>query len=68
MWDALCMMILFLVCIVNALVQLTWSCNTRYHMDAYTTFFIGAVETLGQLGHLPLDGNVEIDHWFERNP
>ena len=37
----------FLVFNGHALVQLTWSFNTRYHMDAYTTFFIGAMETLG---------------------
>ena len=68
MWEAWCMMNPFLVCNGHALVELTWSCNTRYHMDAYTTFFIGVVETLGQLGHLLLDGNVDIDHLFERNP
>ena len=68
MWDAWCMMIFFLVCNGHALVQLTLYCNTRYHMDAYMTFFIGAMETLGQLGHLLLDENVEIDHMFERIP
>lgn len=58
MWGAWCMISPWLVGDGHRHVEVACSYIARPCMDAYVAFFLGALETLGQLGDILHDGHI----------